>query len=57
MYVKYKKANLNTDMDDQCTILSKFERKELISLLRKHEDIFDGTVCMWNTNPVCNEMK
>ena len=46
---KYKNSNLNKVMTKQCQHLNAEERKRLLILLRKFEDLFDGTLDMWNT--------
>ena len=49
---KYKKANLNKVMTKICQYLNAEERKILLILSRKFEDMLDGTLDTWNTTPV-----
>ena len=44
-------------METQCQHLTMTQRNELLKLLRKFEDIFDGTLGTWKTNPVDFELK
>ena len=41
---KYKKEDLNRVMIEQCQHLNTGKRKRLLNLLRKFEDLFDGTL-------------
>ena len=55
---KYKKSDLNEVMTKQCQKhLTATERHALLQLLKKPENIFDGTLGMWNTTPVDLELK
>ena len=49
---KYKKYDLNKVMTEQCRHLNAEERKKLLILLRKFEDLFEGTFGMGNTTLV-----
>ena len=54
---KYKKANLKTVMAKQCQKTSSEESYILLNLLRKFEDLFDGTLGTQNTTMVYSELK
>ena len=41
----------------QCTHLSQEEQSKLLQLLKKFENLFDGTLGTWNTTPVDIELK
>ena len=41
---KYEKEDLNRVMIEQCQHLNTRERKRLLNILRKFEDLFDGTL-------------
>ena len=48
--VKYKKADINEVMTKQCqNHLNATEHHRLLQLLKKFEDLFDGTLGTWNT--------
>ena len=63
--VKYKNSDLNEVMTKKCQkYLTATERHRLLKLLKKFEDLFDGTLGTWNitlvdlvlkddTKPVC----
>ena len=58
LYVKYKKADLNEVMNKQCQKhLTATERRALLQLLNKFEDLFDGTLGTRNTTMVDLELK
>eukprot|EP00956_Cyclotella_meneghiniana_P001869 scaffold2043_cov39-Cyclotella_meneghiniana.AAC.3 len=40
-----------------CKHLSKDQQSQLLDLLREFEDLFDGTLGVWNTEPVSFELK
>jgi hypothetical protein len=44
---KYEKANLSNTLS-RCTYLSKEEQNSLLKLLLHYEDLFDGTLGIWN---------
>ena len=52
----YKKADL-TEIVQGADQLNQTEKKQLFELLSKYEDLFDGTLGCWETNPVKLEMK
>ena len=49
---KYKKANLNNVMAEKYQHLNAAERYRLINILKRFEDLFDGTSGMLNTTSV-----
>ena len=44
-------------MENQCQHLTITQRNELLRLLQKFEDFFDGTLGTWKTDPVHLELK
>eukprot|EP00804_Cyclotella_cryptica_P017652 CCRYP_006766-RA/>CCRYP_006766-RA protein AED:0.67 eAED:0.49 QI:0/0/0/1/0/0/2/0/211 len=54
---KYEKADLQSVVDTNCPHLSLQDQNKLLELLRKYEDLFDGTLGDWNTEPVSFELK
>ena len=54
--VKYAPADL-TQTVDRCSNLTMPEKGDLHQLLARHEDLFDGTLGTWNTEPVDIELK
>ena len=57
MDAKYKKANLPEVVKNNCKHLNAAEREELLKLLQKYEELFDGTLGDWKTEPVKLELK
>ena len=53
---KYDKADLEQIAKDQ-SHLSSQDRDQLYQLLKKYEDLFDGTLGEWKTEPVSFNMK
>ena len=62
--VKYKKADLNKVISKKCQHINNEDRERLLILLRKFEDMLDGTSGTWNTyhlelkddeKPVCSQ--
>ena len=49
---KYEKENLNKVMENQCQHLTMTKRNELIKLLHKSEELFDGKIGTLKTYPV-----
>jgi hypothetical protein len=45
---KYKKADLQAIVRDNCKHLSTNQQKKLLQLLKKYESLFDGTLSDWN---------
>jgi hypothetical protein len=54
---KYKKADLQSIVRDNCKHLSADQQKQLLQLLKKYELLFDGTVGDWKTKPVSFQLK
>jgi len=54
---KYEKADLQSVVDTNCKHLSLDERQSLLDLLNEFEDLFDGTLGDWKTEPVSFELK
>jgi hypothetical protein len=48
---KYTPADLNKIVEE-CTHLEKDEQIQLLRLLQKFENLFDGTLGTWKTDPV-----
>eukprot|EP00956_Cyclotella_meneghiniana_P021160 scaffold38128_cov50-Cyclotella_meneghiniana.AAC.1 len=53
----YEKADLPQVVKDNCKHLSKDQQSQLLNLLTEFEDLFDGTLSTWNTEPVSFELK
>jgi hypothetical protein len=49
---KNKKADLQSNVQDNCKHLSANQQKKLLQLLKKYESLFDGTLGDWKTKPV-----
>jgi hypothetical protein len=49
---KYKKADLQSIVRDNCKHLSANQQNKLLQLLKKYETLFDGTLGDWKTKPV-----
>jgi hypothetical protein len=54
---KYKKADLQSIVRDNCKHLSADQQKKLLQLLKKYGLFFDGTLCDWKTKPVSFQLK
>jgi hypothetical protein len=54
---KYKKADLQTIVRDNCKHLSTDQQKKLLQLLKKYELLFDGTLGDWKTKSVSFQLK
>jgi hypothetical protein len=54
---KYKKADLQSIVRDNCKHLSTDQKKKLLQLLAKYELLFDGTLGDWKTKPVSFQLK
>jgi hypothetical protein len=52
LYAKYKKADLQSIVRENCKHLSADQKKKLLQLLTKYESLFDGTLGDWKTKPV-----
>ena len=58
IFVKYERYDLNKVMTKQCQEhLTTIEYDRLLQIMKKSEDIFDGTLGTWNTTPVELELK
>ena len=57
LVAKYKKANLPEVVENNCKHLNNDKREELLQLLYKYEELFDGTLGDWKTEPVKLELK
>ena len=53
---KYEKADLNKVVEN-CTHLTPTEKQKLYNLLKKYEDLFDGTLGKWKGEPYHIELK
>ena len=53
---KYEKADLDKVVSD-CNHLEKAEKQKLLRLLKKFEELFDGTLGEWKTTPAHLELK
>ena len=54
---KYEKANLPDIIQNECAHLNPVEQLQLQELLMEFEDLFDGTLGDWKTEPVYFELK
>ena len=54
---KYEKADLNALVTDNCKHLSVPDKEKLLKLLTEFEDLFDGTLGDWDTEPVSLKLK
>jgi len=54
---KYEKADLNVVVNEHCGHLTSSEQEKLLKLLTEFEDLFDGTLGDWDTEPVSLELK
>ncbi len=54
---KYEKADLQSVVSANCTHLSLPDQNKLLELLTEYEELFDGTLGDWNTEPVSFELK
>ena len=52
----YKKADLQAVVEN-CTHLNSVEKDKLLELLKKFEQLFDGTLGHWRTKPVSFQLK
>jgi len=53
---KYCPADLNKIVEE-CTHLERAEQRQLLKLLQKFEDLFDGSLGTWKTDPIELELK
>jgi hypothetical protein len=54
---KYKKADLQSVVRDNCKHQSANQQKKLLQLLRRYKSLFDGTIGNWKTKPVSFQLK
>ncbi len=54
---KYKKADLQSKVRNNCKHLSTNQQTKLLQLLKKYEMLFDGTLGDWKTNPVSFQLR
>ena len=54
---KYEKADLNAAVADSCKNLSVLDQEKLLKLLTEFEDLFEGTLGDWDTEPVSLKLK
>ncbi len=54
---KYKKADIQSIVQDNCKHLSTNHQKKLLQLLKKYKSLFDGTLGDWKTKPVSFQLK
>ena len=51
LYAKNEKGDLHKVMENQCQHLKMTQHKELLKLLHKFEELFDGTHGTWKKDP------
>ena len=56
MDANYKKADLQIVVEN-CAHLNSVEKDKLLELLKKFEQLFDGTLGNWRTKPVSFQLK
>jgi hypothetical protein len=54
---KYKTADLQLIVRDNCKHLSADQQKKLLQLLKKYDLLFDGTLGDWKTKPVSFQLR
>ena len=54
---KYEKTDLQTVVSANCIHLSLYDQTKLLELLTEYEELFDGTLGDWNTEPISFELK
>ena len=54
---KYEKADLHKVMETHCQHLTMTQHNDLLKLLQKFEELFDGTLGTWKTDPVDFKLK
>ena len=57
LYAKYEKADLHKVTETQCQHLIMTQRNDLLKLLQKFEELFDGTLGTWKIDPLDFELK
>ncbi len=53
----YEKADLQSVVDTNCPRISLPDQNKLLDLFTKYQDLFDGTLGDWNTEPVSFDLK
>jgi len=53
----YEKADLQAVVNENCAHLNVHDRNKLLELLSEFEELFDGTLGDWNTEPVSFDLK
>ena len=53
----YEKADLSKVVAENCQHLSEIEKEQLLQLLLRYEELFDGTLGDWKTEPVHFDLK
>jgi hypothetical protein len=54
---KYKRADLQSIIRDNCKHLSADHQKKILQLLKKYKLLFDGTLGDWRTKPVSFQLR
>eukprot|EP00804_Cyclotella_cryptica_P025220 CCRYP_010332-RA/>CCRYP_010332-RA protein AED:0.45 eAED:0.45 QI:0/-1/0/1/-1/1/1/0/111 len=54
---KYEKADLQSVVSTNCTHLSLQDQNKLLELLTEFEELFDGTLGDWKTDPVSLQLR
>jgi hypothetical protein len=54
---KYEKADLQSVLSTNCSHLSLQDQDKLLELLTEFEELFDGTLGYWKTDPMSFELK
>ena len=49
---KYEKADLQSVISTNCTHISLQDQNKLLELLTEYEELFDGILGDWNTEPI-----
>jgi hypothetical protein len=57
LYAKYKKADLQSIVQNNCKHLFANHQKKLLQLLKKYKLLFDSTLGDWKTKPVSFQLK
>ena len=54
---KYEKADLTKVVQDNCSHLATSQQQDLLKLLEEFEELFDGTLGDWQTEPISLKLK
>ena len=57
MHANYERADLPELVKNNCTDLSPSEQDKLLEVLEEFEDLFNGTLGVWDIEPVTFELK